>query len=1375
MDIAKALRVTASARSSSLGNTVEGTMYGAQLASGAVRGVRNVFSPRDSATVASNMRSAARSADELDGSLERSAGSANKLSGALGRVTDSIKQNYKAYMSWAAIGGLVASGLADLSADADRVVESYYGMGESMNRARGGMKGLIKDTWNLSRISGDLEMVAARMNLPAEAAKGLTDKLLRSVRTFYGVNGNIRKDMLNDAARQILAFSRITGASVDQATDLYAKMTNQYGRSHRSAVGALQTVARSAQLVNEELHDMGKDGGVFVEDLIGIINDASGAFDGFSLNIEHLSARTAHAVKIGQQLGMTYNQAADTAKQMTSIFAKPGGYVGFQAGEQLRQDIEKTVAGISDIEARAQAIRTKFGVNIATARGLDIAAKGPNAQMNVMDMMKGTQAGMEKQFTLMQDQARNNSMSLDVFKQFVGGENLSSDQASDLMQLLRDQNSTFGDFNRHLQRSKKEASADKVIEGSVLVPTMVKEWIKGTSGAMKINIAAGLGALKFGLLVLAAVKIVGIVMFVYKAIKNIGQVIHNVDQLLEKNFGEAYKARRDAIKDKLAVAREKAAAGWKYVRSGKLFTDIGSFFTSTKNALGNLVDMFRRGQASVTIKGYARDFGNRARDIGGRAADRARDIGGRARAYGERAWENSADLRNAGMGNYDRLKARGAVMAGTSAEYARKKADVGRELARKHMEETQAQFDRVKSRYTGSASDPAFVKLRAKAAEDAKLAFEKANTRSRTIMSGVAQYADSKSRDVANYAKTQYGKRSQYAKEALRASTETARVARDSAISMSRRARTRLRSGAPGAIAGSGGSAAAAGDAASIMSDAGMMAGGAGGGMLGMMASVMSMGSMFGGGGADEGVVPRATAKERLARLKARAKEGAAKTRGKLWNTAKGMPGAVAPVTDNLSKASRWGSWWNRTWKGDLAVGAEKALRTEGSVRRRVGMGALKAAASMGGRHLGRAAVITGGAATAYGMYQSGMPNEETSEEDVQRAGGRKYDKDIEEKTAALDGLSEQLDIAKMAGNEQEAEVLQKEYENQKALLDTVNEDRDRLDAKDRHVEEVEGRIDKLKKAKKNAKSKISKDLLAQKIELLEQEQKKDELELNKAGLSSTSTWTKMKSIGSMLMTVDGIIALGRLALGAAAGTKVWSVANKAAGWAWGVLESIGSSAIGKLGGVGKFIKGAQKTIAGGMVKMRGSLIGRIMPTGLLSKIGTGNAIGGLITGLMTEGSWDKKAFVGTGTALLAAGGTAGGTALGGLLSGGATVATAGAAAPTVPFATTALGVAGGAAGTMLGQAFLGDVYDMLHDAVFGKGPDGKAPVAVRPDVPSGSMAGSNSSVAAGQATGTMGTPQADGSVTIKVNGFVLASERAGAMIDKRDTGLSGG
>ena len=347
--------------------------------------------------------------------------SAKQMGDFSDRTDDSIKKTGKLSSLWQTLkanlgnitfGVLAGQVFAEFNEMTNKTIETYYSYGQSLSRADVGVLKLSKDTWNLAHMQSKLAYAAIEANMPAEAAVGVYEQLSQKLRAIYGPKGQIRYDVAYKATREILAFSRITGSSVEQSTELYTRFINHFGKSTSEAGQSMNSIARAGQLVNEQLEDMGVKGGVFISDLTGIINDAAQAFDGFTLNVDHLSSRVAFAVKTGHELGMTYDQAMDSAKQMTAIFAKPGGYLGFQAGSQLRDEVADAVKGVDDAEERADILSRKYKISTSTARTLDVAKSDVNAQMQVMEIMKGTDAGMEKQYELMRGVADDNAASL---------------------------------------------------------------------------------------------------------------------------------------------------------------------------------------------------------------------------------------------------------------------------------------------------------------------------------------------------------------------------------------------------------------------------------------------------------------------------------------------------------------------------------------------------------------------------------------------------------------------------------------------------------------------------------------------------------------------------------------------------------------------------------------------------------------------------------------------------------------------------------------------------------------------------------------------------------------------------------------------------
>lgn len=524
---------------------------------------------------------------------------AAKQSGIIAKTWGKIKDLKGEFVA----GLATATVFAELNTIADKAIEVYYGYGQSLENTGYGLRSLAVDTWNLAKMQTRLSLSAARMNMPMEAANDAFVKLSQSVRLIYGKDGKIRTDIAADAIENILAFSRVTGSSVDQATELYARLVNQFGKSHTKAKEGLNSIARSGQLVNETLKSMGVDGSIFLNDLTGVLNDAAQAFDGFTLNVDYLSARVSHAVKVGKELGMTYNQSMDVAKQMTGIFSKPGGYLGFQAGEQLRQDLEQAVRGVEDAEERARILSTRYGISTSTARTLDIARKDVNAQMQVMEIMKGTDAGMQKQFDLMRGIANGNSQSLEVFKQFVGGENLSPEQAGDLLQVLQ-KGGGFEEFKIALGSSKDKAGAASVIDQSIMAPTMIKEIMKALVTSPEYH-AWGLlavGGWKFMQKLTKVMTVIASIGLLVKLVKGIPQFMSNIKEAFAgpiDRFTSWFQAKTEmpmsmlgktlpSIAEFSVMGKEVFSDLWRHVKSGSVFDKLGAWLKISRDYLSTI-------------------------------------------------------------------------------------------------------------------------------------------------------------------------------------------------------------------------------------------------------------------------------------------------------------------------------------------------------------------------------------------------------------------------------------------------------------------------------------------------------------------------------------------------------------------------------------------------------------------------------------------------------------------------------------------------------------------------------------------------------------------------------------------------------------------
>jgi hypothetical protein len=495
---------------------------------------------------------------------------------------------------------------------------------------------------------------------------------------------------------------------------------------------------------------------------------------------------------------------------------------------------------------------------------------------------------------------------------------------------------------------------------------------------------------------------------------------------------------------------------------------------------------------------------------------------------------------------------------------------------------------------------------------------------------------------------------------------------------------------------------------------------------------------------------------------------------GKIKAVASDVHGAVQPVTQPLSKASRLRNFRAGSAKTDAIGGLEKAVTTSGSLKRRAARGALSAAGSWTSRNAAKGTAIVGSAASAYMLYQQLMPNEDNGMDgERQMAGGRKYDEKIQDQDEALQAISEQIDIAKLAGDDAAAADFEKEYKIQKDILETMNKNKDTLDAKDRQREELEGRIKKLKKAKKNARSDHMKDLLDAQIKNLEGQEDQLDVDLAKEGLQASSIWERTKSFAMLFTSINGIREIGGLLM--RIGPVAWAVnaMRTVAGKAIGLGMRVLGSPLGKLGFVQKAVGNSLGAVSKMMSGFYGKVAAYLGPKGMAAAPGLSDLLVGVVTGATTEGPTAKKLFVGAGTT----GASIVGRAVGGITA-GVTGAAVGSVLPIVGNAIGGVGGIGigGAIGSSTFATAAQSYLPALYDRWFSDNGDGSAPQLVRPSSePAGSMSGGNTSASNEPVTGSFGKLKSDGTVTVEFKGFTQLADQTNAKIAKRDSGLSGG
>jgi hypothetical protein len=268
----------------------------------------------------------------------------------------------------------------------------------------------------------------------------------------------------------------------------------------------------------------------------------------------------------------------------------------------------------------------------------------------------------------MRQQAQNNSLNPEIFKQFIGGENLTPEQAGDMLQMLKESGSR-DDFKRALNRTKAKAAADKVIDDSVLGPKMIKDWIKQTDISTQTHITAALtvaaSVKKMASIAASTAKYWLLAGAIFLLIKKWG----NIKQWAYETLGEPFYKMKGVLEKFWSMVREKLTGLPQYVRGatqsgrvmwnrilkpGQLFDKFRDWMSTAKDYLSQIPDklhdiwqMFKSGAARVqaTVVSSASSAVSRYGEFKGKAREKLGDFAGKYASIRDEQAKKVAELK----------------------------------------------------------------------------------------------------------------------------------------------------------------------------------------------------------------------------------------------------------------------------------------------------------------------------------------------------------------------------------------------------------------------------------------------------------------------------------------------------------------------------------------------------------------------------------------------------------------------------------------------------------------------------------------------------------------------------------------------------------
>jgi hypothetical protein len=238
---------------------------------------------------------------------------------------------------------------------------------------------MAKNTASLQVSSVKLRVFAASAGVTTEQFDQLNEKLFAT----YGMMdqfGKLDTTKYEKMSKEMLSYSRLTGASLDETIGLHIKLRRQFGMTDGSATRTMHNIMAAQKEVRGATSRSFSDFATFNDDFQKSIQSIVDGYEGFALDVTGVTALFKEQVKVAEKLGQSYEQAFGTAKKLTGFLTKKSTTVmAYHTGQTIMQQAGALFGGEGGLKK--------------------LNEMGSAEQSKYIDQVLGTQAGKASGFT----------------------------------------------------------------------------------------------------------------------------------------------------------------------------------------------------------------------------------------------------------------------------------------------------------------------------------------------------------------------------------------------------------------------------------------------------------------------------------------------------------------------------------------------------------------------------------------------------------------------------------------------------------------------------------------------------------------------------------------------------------------------------------------------------------------------------------------------------------------------------------------------------------------------------------------------------------------------------------------------------------------
>lgn len=325
--------------------------------------------------------------------------------------------------------------------DYNMFIEQMYKMNGAVDVASLSMGKLAKNAVKLQVANAELAVFAAQSNISVEAFNQLKEKMFGAY-SMVDKAGNLNMEKYKDLSKEMLNYSRITGASIDESIGLHIKLRTQFGQTGAQATKSMHSIMAAQLEARGATARSFSDFQAFGDDFQKSIQSIIDGYEGFKLDVVGVTAVFKEQVKVAEKLGYTYEQSFKLAKGFAGLMSKKNSAaISFRTGKAVLDDVAAQFGGRdalkqlggADAATREKAISSVMGSSWGKSKGYsksqlnDIITAAANpmysaAEVQVADMLEGSTQMMAQKLKTLSENRKGPQGGAAAFRALFGAD-----------------------------------------------------------------------------------------------------------------------------------------------------------------------------------------------------------------------------------------------------------------------------------------------------------------------------------------------------------------------------------------------------------------------------------------------------------------------------------------------------------------------------------------------------------------------------------------------------------------------------------------------------------------------------------------------------------------------------------------------------------------------------------------------------------------------------------------------------------------------------------------------------------------------------------------------------------------------------------------